>query len=146
MAVRELEKGAYEPCRHLCAAGCGIYADRPGACRTFECQWLRGVLEVDEAVDHDLRPDACGVIFDYQPATAFGEAYVAWEVAPGAAARGHARDTIEGLRGSFLVIIMTCGPDGETGLGDRSFVGPPHRVMQASELMRSKSVDRNAGK
>jgi len=40
--VPEIEKGTYEACKH---AGCGIYADRPGSCRTFGCQWLRGMLD-----------------------------------------------------------------------------------------------------
>ena len=112
LAVAELEKGTYEACAHVCEAGCGIYADRPGSCRTFECEWLRGTLEVDGAVDPDLRPDACGVIFEYRPETAFGEVFAAWEVEPGASATGPAREVIEGLEESFPVIIMTHGPGG----------------------------------
>jgi len=126
--VAELAKGIYESCVHVCQAGCGIYADRPGSCRTFECQWLRGTLEVDGSVDPDLRPDACGVIFEYQPETAFGEAYAAWEVEPGASASGHARSIIQGLQERFLVIIMTPGQDGEEGRADRRFVGPTQRA------------------
>ena len=48
MSVHEIAKGMYEACEHLCGAGCGIYAERPGACRTFECQWLRGVYTACE--------------------------------------------------------------------------------------------------
>jgi hypothetical protein len=128
LGVPELEKEMYEPCAHLCDAGCGIYAERPGSCQTFACQWLRGVLEVTEAIDLGLRPDACGVMFDYQPDTTFGEMYTAWEVEPGASASGHARSIIEGLEERFLVMIVTGGPDGEEGLGQRRFVGPPHLV------------------
>ena len=141
IGVHELEKGTCEACKHLCEAGCGIYADRPGSCRTFACQWLRGMLEVDGTIDTNLRPDSCGVIFDYQPHTAFGDVFTAWEVEPGASASGHARDIIEGLGERFLVIIMTCGPDGQKGLGDRRFVGPPHLVMQASDVMWSRPAD-----
>jgi Fe-S-cluster containining protein len=136
IGVHEIEKGTYEACKHRLEVGCGIYADRPGSCRTFECQWLRGMLEVDGTIDTEMRPDSCGVIFDYQPDSAFGEVFKAWEVEPGASARGHARNIIKGLEEKFLVVIMT--PDGENGLGDRRFVGPPHRVMQASAVMWSR--------
>lgn len=138
MGVHEIEKDTYQACDHLCEAGCGIYADRPRSCRTFECQWLRGVLEVDGSVDIALRPDSCGVIFDYQPQSAFGEAFMAWEVAPGASASGDARNIIEELGEGFLVVIMTHDPDGEKGLGERRLVGPPHLVRQASDVMWSR--------
>ena len=142
MGVPELGKGTYETCEHLCGAGCGIYAHRPGSCRRFECQWLRGMLEVDGTVDTGMRPDSCGVIFDYQPGGAFGEAFLAWEVEPGASARGPARIILEGLAEGFLVIVTTPGPDGGKGPGDRRFVGPPHRVSQASDAMWSRPADR----
>ena len=137
MGVPEIGKGTYEGCEHLCDVGCGIYAERPGSCRTFECQWLRGMLEVDGTIDTAMRPDSCGVIFDYQPETAFGEVFGAWEVEPGASASGHARNIIKGLEERFLVIITTCGSDGEGGAGDRRFVGPPQLVSQASDGMWS---------
>lgn len=138
MGVPEIEKGTYEACEHLCEAGCGIYADRPESCRKFECQWLRGVLEVDGSVDLALRPDACGVMFDYQPESAFGEVFMAWEVEPGASASGHARDVIEELGERFLVVIATRDPDGGKGPGGREFVGPPHLVSRASDVMWSR--------
>jgi len=138
IGVHELEKGTYETCANVCEAGCGIYAERPGSCRTFECQWLRGALEVDGSIDTAMRPDACGVIFDYQPDTAFGELFTAWEVEPGASASGHARSIIEGLEGSFLVLILTRGPDGEGGPGERRFVGPPHMVTQAIDMIAAR--------
>ncbi|MGD8728931.1 MAG: hypothetical protein PVF90_04470 [Gemmatimonadota bacterium] len=146
IAVHEIEKGAYEPCTHLCASGCGIYGERPGSCRTFECQWLRGALEVDGSIDTAMRPDACAVIFDYQPDTAFGEMYTAWEVEPGASARGHARSIIEGLRESFLVMIVSPDPGGGNGPGERRFVGPPHRVTRADEAMWSRPQRRVPGR
>lgn len=106
VGVPELGKGTYEVCAHLCDGGCGIYEGRPASCRTFACQWLRGVLEVDGSVDMALRPDACGVIFDYQPESAFSEVFLAWEVAPGASASGSARDIIAELGENFLVVIV----------------------------------------
>lgn len=137
MAVHELEKDLYEPCPHLCAKGCGIYADRPASCRTFECQWLRGLLEVDGSIDPALRPDACGVIFDYQPGTPFGDVYTAWELEPGASAAGPAADIIEGLAERFLVVVTTPTREGEGGPVERRFVGPPGRVAEASDVVWS---------
>ena len=141
IGVPEFAKGTYEACKHLCETGCGIYAERPGSCRRFECQWLRGVLEVDGSVDTALRPDSCGVILDYLPESAFGAVFVAWEVEPGASASGHARDIIEGLAERFLVLVMTRDLDGGKGPGDRRFVGPHHLVSQASDVMWSSGSD-----
>jgi len=141
IGVHEIDKGMYETCEHVCEAGCGIYAERPGSCQTFECQWLRGALEVDGAIDIEMRPDACGVMFDYQPETAFGEVFTAWEVEPGASASGHARSIIKGLEERFLVMIVTRGPDGEKGPGERRFVGPPHLVTQAADVLWSRPAE-----
>lgn len=124
IAVHELEKEAWQACGHLRADACGIYARRPESCRSFSCQWLRGLLEADGIIDDDLRPDVCGVIFDFQPDTAFGDIYTAWEVDPGAAERGRARDIIEGLAERFPVMIVTPDPDGEDGTSRRKFAGP----------------------
>jgi len=99
------------------------------------------MLEVDGTIDADMRPDSCGVIFDYQPETVFGQVFVAWEVEPGASASGHVRNIIKGLEDRFLVIVMTSSPDGEKGLCDRRFVGPPHLVMQAADVMWSRPPD-----
>lgn len=123
MSVHELRKSAWQACQHLRASGCRIYARRPASCRSFECQWLRGVLEVDGTIDTDLRPDVCGVIFDYQPGTAFGDLYTAWEVEPGASERGPARDVIDGLSERFPVMIVSFDPDAQDGASRRRFVG-----------------------
>ncbi len=44
------------PCRALQGTRCGIYAHRPGCCRTFECRLLQdvrhGAVGVDEAKSH----------------------------------------------------------------------------------------------
>ena len=136
MGVPEIQKDTYETCANLCDAGCGVYAHRPRSCRTFECQWLRGVLEVDGSVDIAMRPDSCGVIFEYQPMSSFGDVFAAWEVEPGASAGGHASDIIKELGQRSLVIIVSRDPDGGKGPGDRKFVGPPHLVRQASDVMR----------
>ena len=138
MSVNEIGKGMYETCEHLCGGGCGIYASRPGSCRTFECQWLRGVLEVDGVIDTEMRPDACGVIFHYQPESAFGEVFTACEVEPGASGNGHAKSIIEGLQEKFLVMIVTSSSDGENGPSERRFVGPQHLVTWATAVLWSR--------
>lgn len=124
MAVHELKKDSWQTCEHLRSSGCGVYARRPESCRNFECQWLRGVLEGDGTVDIEFRPDACGVVFDYQPGTAFGDVYTAWEMEPGASERGHAKAIIDGLAEHFPVMIVTPDPDGGNGASRRRFVGP----------------------
>lgn len=116
MGVPELSKDGYRCCEHLGDTGCRIYASRPRSCRTFECQWLRGVLEVDGAVDTDLRPDSCGVIFDYRPESPAGEVFGAWEVWPGASQMDPARSVLRGLEEQFVVILTTRSADGDTGL------------------------------
>jgi Fe-S-cluster containining protein len=137
--VSELEKGMFETCQHVCETGCAIYADRPEPCRTFRCQWLRGVLEVDGTVDLELRPDSCGVIFDYEPQSVFGAMYTAWEIEPGASDIGWAKSVIEGLQERHLVMVVTRSPDGERGLKERRFVGPSEEVRWARELMERSS-------
>jgi hypothetical protein len=132
MGVHELGKGTYEPCGHLCASGCGIYPDRPGSCRTFVCEWLRGVMEVDGALDTGLRPDACGVIFDYDPGSDLGERFTAWEVWPGASAVSPAREVLEGLSENFPVAVVTRAGPGPAAIL-RRWVGPPHLVRRATE-------------
>lgn len=54
--VTPIGKPANTPCRHLCARGCGIYEDRPNACREFTCGWLEGALP------KSLRPDRTHVV------------------------------------------------------------------------------------
>lgn len=124
LSVPELKKDAWQVCAHVCPSGCGVYDHRPASCRAFQCQWLRGLLEADDTLDVQLRPDACGVIFDFQPGTAYGDIYTAWEMEPDAADRGRARDVIEGLARRFPVMIVSPDPNGEDGGFARRFVGP----------------------
>lgn len=138
MGVPELEKGAYVLCEHVCSAGCDIYAERPTSCGTFECQWLRGLLEVDGVVDPRMRPDACGVIFDYQPGTVLGDVYTAWEVEPGASVSEPARSIIDELQERFLIMLARCTPDGTRESGEREFLGPPHLVALAVAMRRAR--------
>lgn len=45
LAVPELDKPANVPCVHLTKRGCGIYEDRPQACRDYECIFLKVGLQ-----------------------------------------------------------------------------------------------------
>lgn len=51
LAIQALDKTAGDWCRHF-RKGCSIYADRPPACRNFECLWLDS-----EKLDDSWRPD-----------------------------------------------------------------------------------------
>jgi hypothetical protein len=132
-AVSELEKGMFEACSHVCDAGCAIYPDRPEPCRAFRCQWLRGMLEVDGSVDRRLRPDACGVIVDFQPQTENGDMFAAWEVHPGASDEEPARSVLQGLQEQFRVMINSLGPAGGPAMVQRRFVGPTCREEPAQQ-------------
>jgi len=60
MGVAALEKPAGVMCVHCTAGkGCGIYADRPAGCRSFECVWL-----MDPEMPHRFRPDQTRVVLD----------------------------------------------------------------------------------
>lgn len=146
LGVPELDKPAHRTCAHLRDTGCAVYAERPGSCRSFECQWLRGALEVDGGVDPDLRPDACGVIFDYQPESAFGEVFTAWECEAGASSRGPASRILAELAEHFLVMVVSPPSSEREGPGSRRFVGPPPRVRQASDVMWSRGRIGRQGK
>ena len=146
MSVAEIGKGMYEPCEQLCEAGCTIYGERPGSCRTFECQWLLGSLESDGGIETEMRPDACGVIFHYQPESKFGELFTACEIEPGASGRGHARSIIRRLEERCLVMIVSPGVDGEEGRGERRFVGPRHLVTRATAVLWSRPARQRQGR
>jgi hypothetical protein len=60
LPVAALEKPAGKACVHLArGGGCGIYPDRPHACRSFECVWL-----MDSEMPHRFRPDQTKVMLD----------------------------------------------------------------------------------
>jgi hypothetical protein len=51
--IAEFEKPAGVWCRHAVPGkGCAIYADRPGACRAFYCQWMQ-----DESFGPEWKPE-----------------------------------------------------------------------------------------
>lgn len=59
MGVAALEKPGGVWCSHRTAGGCSVYADRPQACRAFECVWL-----MDPEMPRKFRPDLTKVVLD----------------------------------------------------------------------------------
>lgn len=60
LPVAALSKAAGTACAHLArGGGCAIYAERPHACRSFECVWL-----MDAEMPHRFRPDQTKVMLD----------------------------------------------------------------------------------
>jgi hypothetical protein len=76
MPIPDLGKPAGKRCEHLCANGCGIYADRPEVCRTWYCTWREDAWFGARA---EYRPDRLGAMFSH-----FEGAMSVWEVKPGA--------------------------------------------------------------
>lgn len=74
IAAPELHKKARVPCQHLTAAGCGIYASRPGVCQQFLCGW-----RLFEELGDNWRPDLSGVLVMRK---APDELPAAWRSAP----------------------------------------------------------------
>jgi Fe-S-cluster containining protein len=110
-----IEKLAGEPCRHLCASGCAIYAGRPEVCRAFTCEWLRGTgLKGD-------RPDKAGVILSLvkrQTEQGPAEFLVANEVRAGALEDKATRKALERAamehRINVIGLPLTAGPGART--------------------------------
>jgi hypothetical protein len=97
-------KPAGEPCRHLCATGCGIYPDRPPVCRRFGCAWLQ-----EPSLPASLRPDRSGVLFAMNDSLLGpGFAVYAYELKPGAAGRPLAARVIERVAAEAPVILVRC--------------------------------------
>lgn len=62
MGIKDIGKPYYVSCEHLKACGCGIYPDRPQACREFVCVWLHGCPVMTE----EDRPDKSGYLFNIE--------------------------------------------------------------------------------
>jgi hypothetical protein len=62
MGVEELGKPLGHWCPHVVKGkGCGIYADRPHSCQTFECVWLQTQSQSSKMI-LELRPDKSKVM------------------------------------------------------------------------------------
>jgi Fe-S-cluster containining protein len=65
--INDLQKPPAVRCSHLVRGGrCGIYAERPGACREFTCAWLMGNFA------DRLRPDKVGAYVAFFITEEFG--------------------------------------------------------------------------
>jgi len=109
--VGALNKPAGAACPHLQAeSGCGIYPDRPDACRAFACGWLRDTTWTD-----DERPDRLGLIVvpeDQDSAFASAAAVpllVAYELRPGAHESCDAEPLLKRLSRHRLVALVRHG-------------------------------------
>lgn len=75
LGVAEIGKAPGVACSHLCDKGCAIYDVRPRSCRSFNCLWRYGIVDIEG------RPDKIGIVFDV---TSRGDAMVLRQVRPGA--------------------------------------------------------------
>jgi hypothetical protein len=79
LTILELNKPADVTCRHVCATGCSIYADRPKACSEYLCAWKIGIGTSEQ------RPDKVGIVLSpTEPGTPCYPAFVAHELYPDA--------------------------------------------------------------
>lgn len=109
MHVKPLDKPAGTPCAHQSDIGCGIYPDRPNACRNWFCLWVRDGRGLFSDAH---RPDRLGVFFtasDPEPNTGRQTIY-AHEVREGAAGEPAVQAVIEHLRRAVPVQVLPCRP------------------------------------
>lgn len=113
LPVEGLDKPANVACRHLGAhGGCGVYSERPDACRFFQCVWLnsRTRRPASDALPDALRPDRCHVVLGPRNWRAGGDTLFVHVDPdhPEAWRRGAMRDYLRGLasRGVKLVICI----------------------------------------
>jgi len=109
MRVAPLNKPAGTPCEHQTDRGCGIYRERPSACRAWFCMWVR---DPGRIFNDAHRPDRLGVFFTASgpdPETGKQTIYV-HEVRPDAAADPDARAVIDFLAGVAPVQVIPYRP------------------------------------
>jgi hypothetical protein len=133
LQVVEIDKPPDVPCHNLCEAGCGIYDNRPGSCRSYECLWQGGGLEGDRR-----RPDILGVIFDCGIDPAF-KAIVARELRPDAFAEPAAAYTLEKMSKGILIQLLYYRSN-RTAL-----IGPEKLKRRMREMLGNGYEQREAG-
>lgn len=131
LGVAALDKPAGQWCAHVrCGAGCGIYAQRPPACRSFQCLWSGA-----EGLDERWRPDrAKFVLFTEQDGRRLNVVVdpgfpAAWRREPYySRLRAMAVRALEGCEllisiGERRIVLF---PDQEADLG---LVDPEHKII-----------------
>ncbi len=124
LGVAELDKPVGEPCKHLAAKGCGIYAQRPPSCREYHCLWRSGLL------DGASRPDRLGIVIDV--ANDKPDLLFAREVRPGAIEEK--RSVLDKIAHDLNLVIVLL----KTGDEWRSAIGPTEKVQQYLDFARRR--------
>ena len=132
MAVSEIDKPKGVWCGHFVrGTGCGVYSNRPEACRTFICQWL-----VNGQMGPEWKPNTCKMVVvgegakklvvhvDAGSPGPWREPYLGWlrEVAARGLKQGGMVLVIE--KGQTIVVL----PDRGVALGT---VGPDEKIVLA---------------
>lgn len=99
--IEKLSKPTFQDCPHQCTAGCGVYADRPGACRDFKCLWLLGHLAEED------RPDKLGVLFSVTVHPQLGKVPMLIEVREGALDQPKVRGAVRRMVADRPVLLSS---------------------------------------
>jgi hypothetical protein len=129
--TKEFTKPVDKWCQHcVIGKGCGIYADRPPACRVWHCQWL-----VNDAFDDYWFPAKAKMVVQWLPRAAEEDTVIEILIDPGYPNRWKeepwfsdlkslSRSGLDGSNkvGRFLTIIVTGG--------ERQFIILPNKVVR----------------
>lgn len=133
LAVGEIGKPRLAPCAHEVRGGCGIYAERPRSCRTFECTWLLGFGKPAH------RPDRSGLMV-YGDQTEMGDTFVVTEVRKNAARSPKGQSLMKELRRTGIGLYVRRS-DGTTHIeGDDEFVARAQEVVDRLDEERASRV------
>jgi len=118
-------KEAGVPCPHRGTAGCRIYANRPEACRRFECAWL-----ADQAWLVAWRPDRSGLLCLREWIVGTYRAAAVYELRAGALRSDTGRAILAELQRTCTVIAVTDVDGNRCNLtpGDSLSPPPPRRA------------------
>lgn len=127
-----LGKPAHTPCRHLCAAGCGVHgAGQPEVCREYSCCWLD-----HEELPEEYRPDRVGmVVTESGSLVVKGRellVLVATLSVPDRDPGPDARAMLEGFSAAGLVAFVVDGPALRVVYDRRRYAGISPRELEAA--------------
>lgn len=108
LKIRELDKPGNVWCRHCeIGVGCRIYAERPEACRVYECIWLQ-TQRLPRPIAFNLRPDKSRVVIGV---TNGGEEIVLYVTPdrPRAWNQGGFRQQVAEFLGRGVRVHVSCG-------------------------------------